>query len=93
MTNLVQNYRIHVVHALADEMPTDAVTVSGLLALLSRKPSRRMKLHTKLKGPYLYLTDAQRYEVGKKAAAVGTTDALRYFAHRYPIIFDRQSPQ
>ena len=30
------------------------------------------------------LDGPQRFEVRKKAAAIGTTDALRYYAHRYP---------
>ena len=34
--------------------------------------------------PYLILTPAQRYEVGKRAAEHGVTAALRYFAKKYP---------
>ena len=34
--------------------------------------------------PYLILTPAQRYEVGKRAAEHGVTVALRYFAKKYP---------
>ena len=36
------------------------------------------------RGPYLYLTGAQRYKVGKRAALYGTTDTMRYFAKNYP---------
>ena len=36
------------------------------------------------RGPYLYLTGAQRYEVGKRAAQYGMTDTMRYFAKNYP---------
>ena len=38
----------------------------------------------KQKGPYLYLTDEQCYEVGKRAAESGTTTAMRYYAHKFP---------
>ena len=34
--------------------------------------------------PYLILTPAQRYEVGKRAAEHGVTAALRYFTKKYP---------
>ena len=37
-------------------------------------------------GPYLMLTPAQRYEVGKRAAEHGVTDSIRYFAVKYPEI-------
>ena len=36
--------------------------------------------------PYLILTPAQRYEVGKRAAEHGVTAALRYFAKKYPAV-------
>jgi len=35
-------------------------------------------------GPYLMLTLAQRYEVGKRAAEHGTTCAMHYFAEKHP---------
>ena len=34
--------------------------------------------------PYLILTPAQSYEVGKRAAEQGITASLRYFAKKYP---------
>ena len=36
------------------------------------------------RGPYLYLTGAQRYEVGKQAAEYGATNTMRYFAKKFP---------
>jgi len=38
----------------------------------------------KQKGPYLYLTDVQRYEVGKRAAECGTTTTIRYYKTKFP---------
>ena len=35
-------------------------------------------------GPYLMLTPAQRYEVGKRVAERGVTASIRYFAKKYP---------
>jgi len=35
-------------------------------------------------GPYLMLTPAQRYEIGKRASEHGTTNTMRYFSWKYP---------
>ena len=63
---------------LSDKVPTAAITSANAAAITKSETSRKQK------GPYLYLTDAQRYEVGKKAAASGTTNTLRYYADRFP---------
>ena len=34
--------------------------------------------------PYLMLSPAQRYEIGKRAAEHGVTASLRYYAKKYP---------
>ena len=34
-------------------------------------------------GSYTILDPAQRFEIGRKAAEIGTTDAIRYYANRY----------
>ena len=31
------------------------------------------------RGPYMKLTSAQRYQIGKQAAELGVTAAIRYF--------------
>ena len=54
------------------------------LTLLLQRPLRRVKTSQKQKGPYLYLMDAQRCEVGKKASSIGTADTFRYYAHKFP---------
>lgn len=36
--------------------------------------------------PYLHLTSAQKYQVGKRAAEFGTTNTLRYYARHFPSI-------
>ena len=38
------------------------------------------------RGPYLHLTPAQKYQVGKRAAETGVTKTLRYYAKNYPTI-------
>jgi len=66
---------------LSDKISTD--TIKSANAAVTKAITKSETSQNK-KGAYLYLKDAQRYEVRKKAAAVGTTDVLRYFAHRYP---------
>ena len=34
--------------------------------------------------PYLILTAAQRYEIGKRAAKNGIVASIRYYAQKYP---------
>ena len=64
-------------------------------SLKKKVPSKAIELAnaevTKLKetrpggrGPYVYLTGAQRYQVGKRAAEYGSTNAMRYFEKTYP---------
>ena len=36
------------------------------------------------RGPYNVLTPAQKYKIGKKAAEIGTTAAMRYYSKHYP---------
>ena len=68
---------------LSDEVPTDAITAANAAVA---KAITKCEASLNEKGPYLYLTDAQRCEVGKKAAAIGTTDTLRNYAHRFPAL-------
>ena len=39
---------------------------------------------TGARGPYTVFTPAQKYEIGKRAAEIGTTAAMRYYASNYP---------
>ena len=41
---------------------------------------------TTSRGPYTVLTPAQKFEIGKRAAEMGTTVTIRYYAKRYPDI-------
>ena len=36
------------------------------------------------RGPYVKLTSAQRYKIGKRAAEHGVTAAIRYFKTKFP---------
>ena len=66
---------------LSDKVPTDAITSTNAAVA---KAITKSETPQNKKGPYLYLTDTQRCEVGKKAAAIGTSDMLRYYAHQFP---------
>jgi len=62
-------------------MPTDSITSANTAVA---KAIEKSETSRKQKGPFLYLTDAQRCEVGKKAYAIGTADMLRYYAGWFP---------
>ena len=61
-------------------VPTNAIELPNaeVLKLKDKAPSDNRT------GPYLMLTPAQRYEVGKRAAEHGVTAFIRYFAKKYP---------
>ena len=40
----------------------------------------RDKRDSGLRGPYKILTPAQKFDIGKRAAEIGTTSAMRYYA-------------
>jgi len=66
---------------LSEMVPPEAIAsanASVTKAITKGETSRKQK------GSYLYLTDAQRYEVGKRAAETGTTTMMRYYAHKFP---------
>jgi len=66
---------------LSEKMPPE--TIASANASVAKAIAKGEKSR-KQKGPYLYLTDAQRYEVGKRAAENGTTNTMRYYAHKFP---------
>ena len=65
---------------LSDVVPPKAIEMANAeVSKVKNKPPRGAR-----SAPYLILTPAQRYEVGKRAAEHGVTAALRYFAKKYP---------
>ena len=64
--------------SLSDKIPTDAIKCANAAVT---KAIAKSKTSRSKKRPYLYLMDAQRYEIGKKASPIGTTDALQYYTH------------
>ena len=66
--------------SLSKSVPTNAIKLANAEVLkLKDKAPRDYRT-----GPYLMLTPAQRYEVGKRAAEHGVTASIRYFAKKYP---------
>jgi len=55
-------------------MPTDSITSANTAVA---KAIEKSETSRKQKGPYLYLTDAQRCEVGKKAYAIDIMHGLK----------------
>ena len=44
------------------------------------------KRNANSRGPYTILTPSQKFEIGKRAAEVGSTAAMRYYAKSYPAL-------
>ena len=66
--------------SLSKSVPTNAIELANAEVLkLKDKAPRDNRT-----GPYLMLTPAQWYEVGKRAAEHGVTASIHYFAKKYP---------
>ena len=66
--------------SLSNVVPPKAIEMANAEVVKVKNKARRGSRSV----PYLILTPAQRYEVGKRAAEHGVTAALRYFAKKYP---------
>lgn len=74
-----------------EELPEPTSSLNSVVPSKAIELANSEVLKLKNKGPrgarsapYLILTPAQRYEVGKRAAEHGVTASLRYFAKKYP---------
>ena len=64
--------------------PLSKVIPSSTIAAANEKVCAIGKTGAVSKMPYLHLTAAQKYQVGKRAAEFGTTNTIRYYARRFP---------
>ena len=64
--------------------PLSEVIPSSTIAAANEKVCAIDKTGAASKTPYLHLTAAQKYQVGKRAAEFGTTNTIRYYARRFP---------
>ena len=69
--------------SLNGSMPSSAVSSANAKA----KDVLEKQMSTGSRGPYLTLTPAQKYHIGKRAAECGTTAAIRYYQKKFPLIF------
>ena len=77
--------------ALSVKIPCSAITsanacVGKLLNATADSLGDGDKHNANLRGPYTILTPAQKFEIGKGAAEVGSTAAMRYYAKNYPAL-------
>ena len=77
--------------ALSVKIPCSAITsanacVGKLLNATANSLGDGDKRNANLRGPYTILTPAQKFEIGKRAAEVGSTAAMRYYAKNYPAL-------
>ena len=67
---------------LSGKVPSEAIAAANKeVTKVLDKPCKDDKSG---RGPYLTLTSAQRFTIGKRAAEYGTTAAIRYFMKKYP---------
>ena len=66
--------------SLSKSVPATAIELANAEVLKLKDKSTR----DSRTGPYLMLTPAQRYEVGKRAAEHGVTASIHYFTRKYP---------
>ena len=65
--------------------PLSKVIPSSTIAVANEKVSTIDKMSRKAsRMPYLHLTGAQKYQVGKRAAEFGTSNTLQYYAWHFP---------
>ena len=65
--------------------PLSKVIPSSVIAKVNEKVSSVIeKPAAASREPYFHVTAAQRYQIGKRAAEFGVTNALRYYAKNFP---------
>ena len=66
--------------SLSGSMSSSAVSSANAKA----KDVLEKQTSTGSQGPYLTITTAQKYHIGKRAAECGTTAAIRYYQKKFP---------
>ena len=77
--------------ALSVKIPCSAITsanvcVGKLLNATANSLGDGDKRNANSRGPYTILMPAQKFEIGKRAAEVGSTATMRYYAKNYPAL-------
>jgi len=67
---------------LSEKVPSSAISAASKKFIKALDDAQESKKRSR--GPYLSLTPAQKYEVGKRAAEHGVTASMHYFAKKYP---------
>ena len=75
-TPTMKLYPHHAAGTLSTLMPSTAISATNSSVKKEMKRSAR--------SPYLILTPAQRYQVGKRAAEHRVTSTIRYYAQKFP---------
>ena len=70
-----------------ETLPSPTGTLSRLMpstAISTANSSVKKEMKRSARSPYLNLTPAQRYQVGRRAAEHGVTSTIRYYAQKFP---------
>ena len=66
------------------KIPSSGISsVNACVGKLLDEDGPRGERDSGLRGPYKILTPAQKFDIGKRAAEIGTTAAMRYYAKNY----------
>ena len=65
------------------KLPSTAIASANVKVLAALEDGEEMKKKVS-RGPYLSLTPAQKYEIGKRAAEHGVTASIRLYKKKYP---------
>ena len=70
---------------LSAKIPSSGISSSNTCVgkLLHGDEPRDEQDSGRLRGPYKILTPAQKFNIGKRAAEIGTTAVMRYYAKNY----------
>jgi len=66
---------------LSEKVPSSAISAANKIVIKALDVTQESKKRSC--GPYLSLTPAQKYEIGKRAAEHGVTASMRYFVEKY----------
>ena len=66
---------------LSEQMPSTAIASGNVKVLEALKKGEEKKKRSR--GPYLSLTPAQKYEIGKRVLEHGVTASIRYYNMSY----------
>ena len=76
---------------LSQAVPPTAIAAANVKVAEALNDAEVKKSASRARGTYSFLTSAQKYEVGKRAAEHGITATIRYYGKKYPDLALKES--